>query len=93
MPALNYPFTRRRNGTGPHRLDAADNGGTDQNLSTVINLFAPGRVKLAESLEAESKTRLGQPLAIARQAGRKGRAAEPQAQQQEENRTHRRYST
>ncbi|HBV92169.1 archaetidylserine decarboxylase [Pantoea sp. B550] len=32
--------------------------------STVINLFAPGRVKLAESLEAESKTRLGQPLAI-----------------------------
>ena len=33
--------------------------------STVINLFAPGRVKLAESLEAESKTRLGQPLAIA----------------------------
>ncbi|KAA5964049.1 MAG: phosphatidylserine decarboxylase [Pantoea eucrina] len=33
--------------------------------STVINLFAPDRVKLAESLEAESKTRLGQPLAIA----------------------------
>lgn len=33
--------------------------------STVINLFAPHRVKLAESLEAESKTRLGQPLAIA----------------------------
>jgi len=33
--------------------------------STVINLFAPQRVKLAESLEAESKTRLGQPLAIA----------------------------
>ncbi|QKJ88832.1 phosphatidylserine decarboxylase [Paramixta manurensis] len=33
--------------------------------STVINLFAPGKVKLAESLEAESKTRLGQPLAIA----------------------------
>lgn len=35
--------------------------------STVINLFAPGRVKLAESLTAESKTRLGQPLAIALQ--------------------------
>lgn len=33
--------------------------------STVINLFAPGRVKLAESLTPESKTRLGQPLAIA----------------------------
>lgn len=33
--------------------------------STLINLFAPDRVKLAESLEAESKTRLGQPLAIA----------------------------
>ncbi|RAU31941.1 phosphatidylserine decarboxylase [Pantoea sp. RIT413] len=33
--------------------------------STVINLFAPDRVKLAESLETESKTRLGQPLAIA----------------------------
>lgn len=32
--------------------------------STVINLFAPGRLKLAESLEAESKTRLGQPLAM-----------------------------
>lgn len=32
--------------------------------STVINLFAAGRVKLAESLEAESKTRLGQPLAL-----------------------------
>ena len=32
--------------------------------STVINLFAPGRIKLAESLEAESKTRLGQPLAM-----------------------------
>ena len=31
--------------------------------STVINLFAPGRIKLAESLEAESKTRLGQPMA------------------------------
>lgn len=32
--------------------------------STVINLFAPGRVKLAESLVAEGKTRLGQPLAM-----------------------------
>ncbi|WP_439214061.1 archaetidylserine decarboxylase [Duffyella gerundensis] len=32
--------------------------------STVVNLFAPGKVKLAESLEAESPTRLGQPLAI-----------------------------
>jgi len=35
--------------------------------STVINLFAPGRVKLAESLTPETKTRLGQPLAIALQ--------------------------
>ncbi|QHM77992.1 Phosphatidylserine decarboxylase proenzyme [Mixta theicola] len=35
--------------------------------STVINLFAAGRIKLAESLEAESKTRLGQPMAIALQ--------------------------
>ena len=35
--------------------------------STVINLFAPGRIKLAESLEAESKTRLGQPMAMALQ--------------------------
>ncbi|MCU5773601.1 archaetidylserine decarboxylase [Erwiniaceae bacterium BAC15a-03b] len=35
--------------------------------STVINLFAPGRVKLAESLAPESKTRLGQPLAISLQ--------------------------
>ena len=33
--------------------------------STVINLFAPGKVKLAESLEAESQTRLGKTLAIA----------------------------
>ncbi|MDU4094053.1 MAG: archaetidylserine decarboxylase [Pantoea sp.] len=33
--------------------------------STVINLFAPGRIKLAESLEAETKTRLGQPMAMA----------------------------
>lgn len=32
--------------------------------STVINLFAPGRLKMAESLEAESKTRIGQPMAI-----------------------------
>ena len=32
--------------------------------STVINLFAPGKVKLAESLTAEAKTRLGQPLAV-----------------------------
>ncbi|KOC93157.1 phosphatidylserine decarboxylase, partial [Winslowiella iniecta] len=30
-------------------------------------LFAPGRVKLAESLTPETKTRLGQPLAIALQ--------------------------
>lgn len=35
--------------------------------STVINLFAPGKVKLAESLAAESKTRLGATLAIALQ--------------------------
>ena len=35
--------------------------------STVINLFAPGRIKLAESTEAESKTRLGQPMAMALQ--------------------------
>jgi len=35
--------------------------------STVINLFAPGKVKLAESLTPETKTRLGQPLAIALQ--------------------------
>lgn len=35
--------------------------------STVINLFAPGKVKLAESLAAESKTRLGETLAIALQ--------------------------
>lgn len=35
--------------------------------STVINLFAPGRIKLAESLEAETKTRLGQPMAMALQ--------------------------
>ncbi|MFS2224299.1 archaetidylserine decarboxylase [Pantoea sp. B65] len=35
--------------------------------STVINLFAPGRIKLAESLTPEAKTRLGQPLAISLQ--------------------------
>lgn len=35
--------------------------------STVINLFAAGKVKLAESLAAESKTRLGETLAIALQ--------------------------
>ncbi|KQN57878.1 phosphatidylserine decarboxylase [Erwinia sp. E602] len=35
--------------------------------STVINLFAAGKVQLAESLAAESKTRLGEPLAIALQ--------------------------
>lgn len=32
--------------------------------STVINLFAPGRIKLAESLTAETKVKLGQPLAM-----------------------------
>ena len=32
--------------------------------STVINLFAPGKVKLAEQLESLSVTKLGQPLAI-----------------------------
>lgn len=32
--------------------------------STVINLFAAGKVKLAESLAAESKVRLGETLAI-----------------------------
>ncbi|CAJ0990757.1 archaetidylserine decarboxylase [Pantoea sp. Nvir] len=32
--------------------------------STVINLFAPGRVQLTETLEAESKTILGRPLAV-----------------------------
>lgn len=31
--------------------------------STVINLFAPGKIKLVENLAAESKTRCGQPLA------------------------------
>ena len=31
--------------------------------STVINLFAKNKVMLSESLEAEAKTRLGQPLA------------------------------
>ncbi|KMV68797.1 phosphatidylserine decarboxylase [bacteria symbiont BFo1 of Frankliniella occidentalis] len=35
--------------------------------STVINLFAAGKVKLAESLATESKTRLGETLAIALQ--------------------------
>ena len=35
--------------------------------STVINLFAPGQVKLAESLTPETTTRLGQTLAIALQ--------------------------
>lgn len=35
--------------------------------STVINLFAPGKVKLAESLTPETITRLGQTLAIALQ--------------------------
>ena len=35
--------------------------------STVINLFAKDRVKLAESLTPETKTRLGQTLAIALQ--------------------------
>ncbi|WP_437611875.1 archaetidylserine decarboxylase [Erwinia sp. V71] len=32
--------------------------------STVINLFAPGQVKLEESLVPEAKTRMGQPLAM-----------------------------
>ncbi|EPB6871519.1 archaetidylserine decarboxylase, partial [Enterobacter asburiae] len=32
--------------------------------STVINLFAPGKVKLAEQLESLSVTKLGQPLAV-----------------------------
>ncbi|OON41782.1 phosphatidylserine decarboxylase [Izhakiella australiensis] len=35
--------------------------------STVINLFAPAKVKLAESLTPETATRLGQPLAVALQ--------------------------
>lgn len=35
--------------------------------STVINLFAPGKVQLAASLAAESVTRMGQPLAMALQ--------------------------
>lgn len=33
--------------------------------STVINLFAPGKVKLVEQLQSLSATRLGQPLATA----------------------------
>jgi phosphatidylserine decarboxylase len=33
--------------------------------STVINLFAPGKVKLVEQLKSLSATRLGQPLATA----------------------------
>ncbi|EMJ0106412.1 phosphatidylserine decarboxylase, partial [Enterobacter cloacae] len=32
--------------------------------STVINLFAPGKVKLAEQLQSLSVTKLGQPLAV-----------------------------
>ncbi|MDU1027296.1 MAG: phosphatidylserine decarboxylase, partial [Leclercia adecarboxylata] len=32
--------------------------------STVINLFAPGKVKLVEQLESLSVTKLGQPLAV-----------------------------
>lgn len=35
--------------------------------STVINLFAPNKIKLAESLMPGTKTRLGQPLAISLQ--------------------------
>ena len=32
--------------------------------STVINLFAPGKVKLAETLSSLSATRIGEPLAV-----------------------------
>ena len=32
--------------------------------STVINLFAPGKVNLVEQLESLSVTKIGQPLAI-----------------------------
>lgn len=35
--------------------------------STVINLFSPGRVKLAESLVPEGRIRLGEPLAVSLQ--------------------------
>lgn len=36
--------------------------------STVINLFAPGQVKLVEQLQSLSVTKIGQPLAIAPEA-------------------------
>ena len=32
--------------------------------STVINLFAPGKVTLAEQLQSLSVTKIGQPLAV-----------------------------
>lgn len=32
--------------------------------STVINLFAPGKVNLVEQLESLSVTKIGQPLAV-----------------------------
>ncbi len=42
--------------------------------STVINLFAPGKVTLVEHLQNLSVTRLGEPLAVSTEA-----VAEPEA--------------
>jgi phosphatidylserine decarboxylase len=36
--------------------------------STVINLFAPGKVQLIEELKSLSVTKLGQPLAVSTEA-------------------------
>ena len=36
--------------------------------STVINLFAPGKVKLADTLKSLSVTRIGEPLAVSADA-------------------------
>ena len=57
--------------------------------STVINLFAPGQVKLVDSLQSLSVTKIGQPLATAVEAST---AAEPAPLPEEEIRAEHRAS-
>lgn len=58
--------------------------------STVINLFAPGKVNLVEQLENLSVTKLGQPLAMSTETFKATPDAEPAPLVQEDERRTRR---
>ncbi len=72
-----------------HRLAERPGDGPLKLGSTVINLFAPGQVKLVDTLQSLSVTKIGQPLATAVEATA---AAEPAPLPEEEIRAEHRAS-